>query len=199
MSNRSIGSALSHVFSYAYALPRSECVSSPCTAVETWLRRGDAVPEPLTSTLGIMRKLLVSFVALTASFLAFAAPDEEILKEVKRRIDVDPEHIRAYYDACDDGRGWRMMICGYYRWTAEDLRLNALYKKALEVARAERTEHSLKRTQRAWLAYRDAACVRESSLNPGADSILYELSCKRDLTAERANRIERLERLQLDD
>jgi uncharacterized protein YecT (DUF1311 family) len=71
--------------------------------------------------------------------------------------------------------------------------MNRLYKAALAEAKDFGYQDSLVRAQRAWLAYRDAACVFEGKMGAGGGTAegLYILSCKEELTAERADRLKR--------
>lgn len=139
-----------------------------------------------------MKKPLALLLFLLASSLAVAAPDEKVVQEMVRRTSISAEDIRAYYDACDSGVTLTMKICGSYHWIAEDVRLNRIYKQALAMARERGYEASLIRAQRAWLAFRDAACTYEGEMGAGGGSAegLYVLGCKEDITKQRANRLE---------
>jgi uncharacterized protein YecT (DUF1311 family) len=111
---------------------------------------------------------------------------------LRRTSGLSKEEIRANYNACDSGITLSMKICASYRWVTQDVRLNHLYKQSLEKARELSYEKSLIRAQRAWLAYRDATCAYEGEMGAGGGTAegLYVLSCKEDLTKERADRLE---------
>lgn len=109
-----------------------------------------------------------------------------------RRTRIPPDEIRRNYDACDSGVTLAMKTCGSYRWTEQNLRLNKVYKRVRAKAKEADYEASLIRAEKAWLAYRDTACIFEGKINAGGGTAeeLYVLSCKEDLTKQRAERLE---------
>lgn len=141
--------------------------------------------SPLPKLLG-----LALLCAITAR--ASAAPDEAVVREMARQTNIPAEDIRRDHDACDSGITTSMKICASYRWRVQDARLNAVYKRALAQAREVGYEASLVKAQRAWVAYRDAACANEGQMGAGGGTAqgLYELSCMDALTKDRADRIE---------
>lgn len=70
--------------------------------------------------------------------------------------------------------------------------MNRAYQRVLVKAREVGFQTSLVKAQRAWLAYRDAACPFEGDIGAGGGTLegLYVLSCKEQLTRERAERLE---------
>jgi uncharacterized protein YecT (DUF1311 family) len=137
-------------------------------------------------------KAWVILFALCTSAAVAAAPDETIVHEMAKQTHMPADDIRRDYDACDSGVTLSMKICGSYRWMVEDARLNKAYKQALTKAREMGYESSLVRAQRAWLAYRDAACTYEGEMGAGGGTAegLYVLGCKLDLTKQQADRLE---------
>lgn len=135
-------------------------------------------------------KTFVAF-ALLHSTLAAAAADEAVVRAMVRRTNVSPEDIRKNYDACDSGITRSMSICSSYLWTQEDLRLEQVFERSLAEAKEMNLEASLTSAQQAWIAYRDAACGYEAEIGAGGGTLegLLVLSCKRDLTKERADRL----------
>jgi uncharacterized protein YecT (DUF1311 family) len=138
-----------------------------------------------------MKSRFVLALALAFATPASAEPDEAVVLEMARQTRLSPEEIRLHYDACDSGVTRTMKICGSYRWMVEDLRLNQIYRQALAKARESGHEASLIRAQRAWVAFRDAACTYEGEIGAGGGTAegLYVLSCKTDLTRQRADRL----------
>ncbi|WP_247310482.1 lysozyme inhibitor LprI family protein [Ralstonia pseudosolanacearum] len=137
-----------------------------------------------------MKAMLILFASL-ASTLATAAPDEAVVRKIAQSTGLDPQYIRQNYNACDSGKTPAMKLCASYRWTQEDIRLNRIYTRSIEKAKEMGFEASLIRAQRAWLAYRDAACTYEGQTGAGGGAYerLYVLSCKETLTRERADHL----------
>jgi len=136
-------------------------------------------------------KPLAPALLLAATVAATAAPDEAVVREMARQTHIPADDIRRDHDACDSGVTLSMKICASYRWRMQDARLNAVYKQALAKAREVGYEASLVKAQRAWIAFRDAACANEGEMGAGGGTAqgLYELSCMESLTKDRADRI----------
>ncbi len=138
-----------------------------------------------------MRDLFAVVVLALASAAAHATADDRVVEEMlKHTSGIGAEDIRRNYDACDSGVMRSMKLCASYRWTAQDIRLNAVYKRLREQTdKADAV--SLVNAQRAWLAYRDAECAFEGSAGAGGgtEEGLYVLSCKEDLTRQQADRL----------
>jgi uncharacterized protein YecT (DUF1311 family) len=137
--------------------------------------------------------LLIALPLLLTGLPCLAQPDEEVIQAMTRGTGLSAEDARRGYNACDSAVTQSMKICGFYQFTKQDLRMNRLYKAALAEAKDFGYQDSLVRAQRAWLAYRDAACVFEGKMGAGGGTAegLYILSCKEELTAERADRLKR--------
>lgn len=127
-----------------------------------------------------------------ASSSALAAPDETIIKDIAKRMNLEVAFIRQNYDACDGGVTLPMSICYSYRLGVEDAKLNKSYQKLMNSARESKNDASLVRAQRAWLAYRDSACSFEGEYGAGGGTAegIYVLTCKIDLTKERTQRLD---------
>ena len=138
-----------------------------------------------------MRTQIAALLLVFSALSARAAPDEAIVQEVTRRTHIAADEVRRSYDACDSGVTLSMVICGSYLWVAEDIRLNRIYQQALAKARSMAIESSLVAAQRAWLVYRDKACEYEGQFGAGGgtEEVLYVLSCKTELTKQRADRL----------
>lgn len=139
-----------------------------------------------------MKVWLILCLVLCVSAAVAVAPDETIVLEMAKQTHISANEIRQDYNACDSGVTLSMKICGSYKWMVEDARLNKTYKQALAKARVMGYESSLIRSQRAWMVYRDAACIYEGEMGAGGGSAegLYVLSCKLDLTKLQADRLE---------
>jgi uncharacterized protein YecT (DUF1311 family) len=85
--------------------------------------------------------------------------------------------------------------CAYADWEAEDAKLNAAYKQAMgllktwdaDLPAAEKGgEAALRDAQRAWIAFRDAACAAEGyAMKGGSAEPLLVYGCMRRLTIAR--------------
>lgn len=138
-----------------------------------------------------MKLLLALALAALKTTIAFAAADEAIIKDIAKRTNLEPAFIRENYDACDGGVTLPMSICFSYRLAVEDAKLNKSYQKLMSRAREGKNDASLVRAQRAWIAYRDAACSFEGEFAAGGGSAegIYVLTCKIDLTKQRTERL----------
>lgn len=154
------------------------CLTGPSTRT----RRHHVMKTPIALALAT---------GLLAGMPAVAAPDEAVVREMARQTRLSVEEIRRDYDACNSGVTRSMKICGAYRWLVEDARLNRIYRQLLSKARESGVEPSLVQAQRAWLAYRDAACDFEGRFGAGGGTAegLHVLSCKLELTKQRADHL----------
>jgi len=142
-------------------------------------------------------KIILPVLALALMpIAAHSAPDEQVVLTMAKQTGLSPTEIRESYNACDSGVTRSMKICGAYRLTEQDLRLNRLYKQALTKAKEQGLEETLVKAQRAWLSYRDAQCPFEGRSNAegGTAEGLYVLSCKLVLTKQQADRLEAIVR-----
>jgi len=123
----------------------------------------------------------------------FAQPDEEVLRLMEEESAMNPESIRKYYDACDSGLTMPMMICTRYELTAMELRMNRAYQKVLAAAKKDGIDKSLAESQDAWLKFRHVSCGFEARMDTGGgrEEGLFVNSCERELTKQRAERLER--------
>ena len=130
-------------------------------------------------------------IAMLANASAHAAADDRIVDEMLKRTEgITAQDIRRDDDACDSGVTFSMRLCASYRWTEQDVRLDAVYRR-LRAQVGKDDLPALVHAQRAWLAYRDAQCAIEGKAGAGGGSAegLYVLSCKEDLTRQQADRL----------
>lgn len=141
-----------------------------------------------------MKRVVASIVPMVAAIPAHAAADERGVKEMlKHTVGVSADAIRRDYDACKSGVTLSMKLCVSYRWTEQDIRLNAAFKRLR--AQTDKADVAfLVNAQRAWLAYRDAQCALEgkAGASGGTAQGLYVLSCKEVLTRQQADRLDAL-------
>jgi uncharacterized protein YecT (DUF1311 family) len=139
-----------------------------------------------------MKSHLFLSLLLIVPLVARADPDEDVIQVMARQTKLDPAEIRQHYNSCDSGVTLTMKICGSYRWMVQDTRLNRVYRDTRATARERGYEASLLKSQKAWLAYRDALCSFEGEMGAGGGSAegLYVLSCKEELTKLQADRLE---------
>ncbi|TNC65999.1 DUF1311 domain-containing protein [Rubellimicrobium roseum] len=81
-----------------------------------------------------------------------------------------------------------MTECAQADFVAADEELNAAYAVAMDTARriGPRGEETLRAAQRAWIAFRDAACEAEAVLwEGGSAQPMIRSGCLRELTAQR--------------
>ena len=92
-----------------------------------------------------------------------------------------------------------MNACAEQDWMAADADLNAAYGAALAVMQdldaalprsARGAEANLRKAQRAWITYRDAACAAEGyAMRGGSAEPLLIYGCRARLTAERTQNL----------
>ena len=90
-----------------------------------------------------------------------------------------------------------MNRCAYEDWQAADGELNAVWKRAMAMAKSmdkytpageTTTSASLRAAQRSWITFRDQACAAESMLMRGGSAQpLLEVGCKARLTRARTD------------
>jgi uncharacterized protein YecT (DUF1311 family) len=143
-----------------------------------------------------MKKMLLALLAILVSVASRAEPDERVVQEMAKQTGMSAEEIRQSHNACESGVGLTRGICGAYRLTEQDMRLNRLYKQVLDRAKKRGTSADVVKAQRAWIAYRDAQCAVEMVKDPegGVTFALNYLACKLSLTKQQADRLEELPR-----
>lgn len=123
---------------------------------------------------------LLGALALSTAFHAHAASGEELFS--------------PQYAACMDKSGGvtvKMIDCMVAETKAQDVKLNASYKRALNAQTPERKKQ-LTDVQRQWLKYRDANCDFYADPDGGTMATLAVHSCYMSSTAERAQELQQM-------
>lgn len=153
----------------------------------------EALLVVLEIALTAMRRSLLclsTLVALCSSVHA-ADADERVVRTLSRNSGVSEQDVRDSYSACDSGVTRSMTICAMYGYKVEDLRLNDLYPVVLKNVKGTSAEKKLAKAQRAWLAFRNAACDYESDgWSGGTGHAMVEMSCMANLTRDRIKQLE---------
>lgn len=84
-----------------------------------------------------------------------------------------------------------MLDCYGREANAWDARLNAAYKKDLKSGDGEDVVEGFRKVQRAWIAFRDAACAQPAIVFKGTMAAPMEAYCRMDMTARQALWLER--------
>jgi uncharacterized protein YecT (DUF1311 family) len=95
----------------------------------------------------------------------------------------------AVSQSCD-GTTAEMRECGAALLERADAELNAVYRQAMTQAKAGGYDDTLRKAQRLWIPYRDAAC--EAAAAPyqgGTIQPLIRLGCLTDLTETRTKEL----------
>ncbi len=79
-----------------------------------------------------------------------------------------------------------MVDCYGREGDAWDARLNAAYKKALAGGEGADVAEGYRKTQRAWIAFRDAACAQAGIVFKGTMAASMGARCRMDMTARQA-------------
>ncbi len=79
-----------------------------------------------------------------------------------------------------------MVDCYGREGNAWDARLNAAYKKALASGDGADVAEGFRKTQRAWIAFRDAACAQAGIVFKGSMAYPMGAYCRMDMTARQA-------------
>ena len=116
--------------------------------------------------------------------------DARAVAELARRDGLSEAAARRYAETgCDSGTTPAMTYCAEYLFLVDDLRMNDLYKQ--KVTNSDKDAVALlRKSQRAWVTYRDSACEYESSGVTGHLHGYYVLSCQSAVTKERVARLE---------
>ena len=104
-------------------------------------------------------------------------------------------------------KAWQYAACDKYLYEQQDLRLNEVYSKLIEVSRyyfnvgsadvagvqsGGAVVNSLRDAQRKWIIYRDANCRYAYDTHyPGTQASNVLINCKKRMTEERADELER--------
>jgi uncharacterized protein YecT (DUF1311 family) len=84
-----------------------------------------------------------------------------------------------------------MVDCYGREGNAWDARLNAAYKKVLKSGDGDDVVEGYRKVQRAWIAFRDAACAQPAIVFKGTMAAPMEAYCRMDMTARQALWLER--------
>lgn len=123
---------------------------------------------------------LLGALALSTTLNAHAASGDELLS--------------PQYAACMDKSGGvtvKMNDCMVAETKAQDVKLNASYKRALN-AQTPARKKQLTEVQRQWLKYRDANCDFYADPDGGTMATLAVHSCYMMSTAERAEELQHM-------
>ncbi len=126
----------------------------------------------------------------TAALATAPEIDARAVAELARRDSLSEAAARRYAETgCDSGTTPAMTYCAEYLFLVDDLRMNDLYQQKVTASDKDAVE-LLRKSQRAWVTYRDSACEYESSGITGHLHGYYVLSCQSALTKERVARLE---------
>jgi len=138
------------------------------------------------------KRVLASVGLAITAVCAHAAADDRVIREMlKHTHGISADDIRRDYDACDSGATFSMKLCASYRWTEQEIRLDAIYER-LRHQMGPADVAFLDDARRAWVAYREAQCVFEGTAGAGGGTAegLYVLSCRQALTRQQADRLD---------
>lgn len=106
-----------------------------------------------------------------------------------------PNQAPSLLDKCMDavdlgyGKNGQFAACYAEELQRQDMRLNIAYKAAQGKAPAE-ARPALLKSQRAWIAFRDARCELERALNYAPNGEVNRVACLSSLTTEQATWLE---------
>jgi uncharacterized protein YecT (DUF1311 family) len=104
-------------------------------------------------------KIIATAVCACVPLVALCAePREDVVAAMVRATHMSQADILGSLKRCD-GTTVDMKTCASYSFTAEDIRLNQIYFTVLKISDATGARKSLVESQRAWIKYRDLACV----------------------------------------
>jgi uncharacterized protein YecT (DUF1311 family) len=137
-------------------------------------------------------KIIATAVCACVPLVALCAePREDVVAAMVRATHMSRADILGSLKRCD-GTTADMKTCASYSFTAEDIRLNQIYSTVLKISDAKGARKSLVESQRAWIKYRDLACVFDGKVGAGGGTMegLYVLRCKELLTKQRADHLQ---------
>lgn len=119
------------------------------------------------------------------------ASEDAALIETAARLRMPIEVVKQHYlSGCDSGRPNEQFICGSYGLIKEDLELNRIYGVLASELKDKESLSKLASAQRAWIAFRDKACIFEAdgySQSRDLGSVLA--SCKATYTKARSEQL----------
>lgn len=121
-------------------------------------------------------------------FQAIDKPDPAIVRQVLARWpDVTEDDLKVDFADCEiEARA--AQHCATYWGIEQDVRLNRVYAKATAAMSEERLKSLLVRSERTWIAYRDAQCLIEANREQRHSwAGAFNLQCIADMTRQRAN------------
>lgn len=139
-----------------------------------------------------VNKLILAISIVAASALTCAQASDDGIESMPR--------YSKQYDKCMDaseGVTSYMIECMNQEYKYQNSRLNLNYKKLMSGLESEHAK-KLKEAQRAWIKYRDAS-VELASFDEGTMSVLNGNAVMLDMTTDRANDLERMVMLYIDD
>lgn len=139
------------------------------------------------------RSLLCMALLTLASTVANGSPDERAISITAKRTGTSADRIREAASSGCDGDMSSMNLCAEYQFVLADQRLNDVYSR-VSAAYLRKPASLLRKSQRAWLSYRDEACTFESSGLEGGSAHAYStLRCMGEKTATRISELEAYE------
>lgn len=134
------------------------------------------------------RWFLLFIVAVSFPVCAVDEKEECAIANMVKNSSLSREEIlEDYKTGCASGNTYKMRICAAYGFYEADVDLNDTYKKVKGKLSKEQQDLLIK-AQRAWITYRDATCLYETSFGGSADGMYYS-SCRETLTRERTKRL----------
>jgi uncharacterized protein YecT (DUF1311 family) len=140
-----------------------------------------------------MRILALTFLLVgPTSLAADRRIDPRALAETVRRLGLPEEQVRKdAIQGCESGKTLDMNICAEYGFVVADLRMNDLYAQVVGHLKDPKNKELLRKSQLAWLGFRDAACKFDSAgFAGGTLRPMNDLACRQTLTEERSRHLE---------
>ena len=132
---------------------------------------------------------IISLLCLVHGFVL--ASEDPALMETAKRLHMPIEVVRPHHlSGCDSGRPNEQFICGNYGLIKEDLELNRVYGVLKSELKDKESLSKLASAQRAWIAFRDEACLFEADgYSQSRDLGSVMASCKAEYTKARSERL----------
>jgi uncharacterized protein YecT (DUF1311 family) len=137
------------------------------------------------SKMVMKKEFLVGILILCTVSFVFA--NDKAIEKIARQEKISVEEVKKTIETgCDSGGTVSMTQCGRFRFMIADIELNDIYARVKKQLTTKSAREKLKKTQRAWITFRDTVCEYESEgWEGGTGYNMVYIGCMHTYTDER--------------